>query len=575
MEPLLKVKDLHVSFSKEHNAVSGINFDLQKGEILALVGQTGCGKSATAKALIKLFPSQKVRLQGEVLFQDKNLLLASEKELRSIRGLEIGMIFQDPSSSLNPTLPIGAQIIENCKRVNPSLSSKAALDEAIELLEWVGIQRAKEIILDYPFRLSGGMKQRVMIAMALAGKPKILIADEPTTALDVTIQAQILQILESIRKSFQMSILLITHDLGVVSGFCDRAIVMDKGKIVEEASVEELFYFPKHPYTKNLLHPIEPDHKPLLDPTPATTPLIEIHNLTKTFPTKKGSIEVLHKIDLTIYPGEVLGLIGESGCGKSTLGKILVNIETKTEGSILFEGDSIKRTKEIGIIFQDPSASLNPKMTLYEILKEPFIIHKIPYSIEMIQSLLEQVHLPPTFINRFPHELSGGQKQRVAIARALALNPKFLVCDEPTSALDQTTLRQILDLLKDLQKKHNLTLLLISHDLKAMRKIASRCLVMYLGQIVELAEIEELYKNPLHPYTKALISAIPLTDPKEQRKREKILLQGELSNTSPLKGCSFASRCPKAQPLCHKVEPISEEVSPNHFTRCHFYANTF
>ena len=454
MKPLLEVRDLHVSFSKETNAVSGVNFDLQEGEILALVGETGCGKSATAKALTKLFPSQKVHLQGEVLFQNKNLLLCKEKELRRIRGREIGMIFQDPSSSLNPTLPIGAQIIENCKRVNPSLSSKAALDEAIELLEWVGIQRAKERIFDYPFRLSGGMKQRVMIAMALAGKPKILIADEPTTALDVTIQAQILQILQSIRKSFQMSIILITHDLGVVSGFCDRAIVMDKGKIVEEASVEELFYFPKHPYTKNLLQHIEHDRKPLfLDPTSTANPLIQIHNLTKIFPTKKGSIEVLHKIDLNIYPGEVLGLIGESGCGKSTLGKILVNLETKTEGSVLFEGDPAKRCKENGIIFQDPSASLNPKMTIYEILKEPFIIHKIPYSLEMIQSLLEQVHLPSTFMARFPHELSGGQKQRVAIARALALNPKFLVCDEPTSALDQNTLRQILDLLKDLQKK--------------------------------------------------------------------------------------------------------------------------
>ncbi|MES2200004.1 MAG: ABC transporter ATP-binding protein [Chlamydiota bacterium] len=570
MTPLLEVKDLHVSFPKEPNAVSGVNFNLMEGEILALVGETGSGKSATAKALTRLFPSQ-VKLEGEVIFQKKNLLLCKEKELRAIRGLEIGMIFQDPSSSLNPTLPIGMQIIENCKKATPGLSTKAALDEAIHLLEWVGIQRASERISDYPFRLSGGMKQRVMIAMALAGKPKILIADEPTTALDVTIQAQILQILHSIKESFKMSILLITHDLGVVSGFCDRAIVMNKGKIVEEASVEELFYFPKHPYTKDLLKYITHDtsaHPFTQDSLP--TPLLQIHNLSKAFPTKKGTIEVLHEINLDIYTGEVLGLIGESGCGKSTLGKILLNLESPTKGSVLFEGDPKKRQKEIGIIFQDPSASLNPKMTVFEILKEPFIIHKIPYSLEIIQSLLEQVCLPTTFISRFSHELSGGQKQRVAIARALALDPKFLVCDEPTSALDQNTLTQILDLLKDLQKKRNLTLLLISHDLKAVRKVASRGCVMYLGQIMELAPIDELYKNPLHPYTQALISAIPLADPKQEKKREKLLLKGELSHTSSSEGCAFASRCPKAQALCLTKKPAWQEVLPGHFARCHF-----
>ena len=569
MRPLLEVKDLHVSFTKDQAAVSGVNFHLEKGEILALVGETGSGKSATAKALTRLFPSKNVELKGEVLFQNKDLLLCKEQELRAIRGLGIGMIFQDPSSSLNPTLSIGAQIIENCKKANPRLSTKAALDEAIYLLEWVGIQRASERILDYPFRLSGGMKQRVMIAMALAGKPKILIADEPTTALDVTIQAQILEILQSIRKTFQMSILLITHDLGVVGGFCDRAIVMNKGKIIEEASVEELFYFPKHPYTKNLLNHIAQDNwaLPIIQ---NQNPLVQIRNLSKVFSTKKGSTQVLHTIDLNIYPGEVLGLIGESGCGKSTLGKILVNLESPTEGNVFFEGDPKKRQKEIGIIFQDPSASLNPKMTVFEILKEPFIIHKIPYSQKTIESLLEQVYLPSTFITRFSHELSGGQKQRVAIARALALDPKFLVCDEPTSALDQNTLTQILDLLKDLQKERNLTLLLISHDLKAVRKIASRGCVMYLGEIVELASIEELYKNPLHPYTQALISAIPLADPKQEKNREKLLLQGELSHTSAPEGCPFAGRCPKVQSLCHTKKPTWQEVLPGHFARCHF-----
>lgn len=574
MRSILEVKDLHISFAKQKNAVSSINFSLMEGEILALVGETGCGKSATAKALTRLFPSKQASVTGEVLFQNKNLLLCKEKELQAIRGRDIGMIFQDPSSALNPTLSIGMQIVENCKKANPRLSTKAALDEAIHLLEWVGIQRASERILDYPFHLSGGMKQRVMIAMVLAAKPKILIADEPTTALDVTIQAQILQILESIRKSFQMSIILITHDLGIVSGFCDRAIVMNKGKIVETATVEDLFYFPKHAYTKHLLDHTIPEKDPLvIIQNPLPPPLVQIHNLTKVFSTKKGSLEVLHKINLNIYPGEVLGLIGESGCGKSTLGKILVNLETPTEGRVSFAGDIKKTQKDIGIIFQDPSTSLNPKMTVFEILKEPFIIHKIPYSLEKIQSLLEQVHLPSTFINRFSYELSGGQKQRVAIARALALDPKFLVCDEPTSALDHNTLTQILTLLKDLQKKRNLTLLFISHDLKTVRQIASRVCVMYLGQIMELAPIEELYKNPLHPYTQALLSAIPLSDPKQERKRKKILLQGELSNISATGGCVFASRCPKAELSCHKEKPSWQEISPGHFARCHFCSN--
>lgn len=570
MRPILDVKDLHIRFTKElHNAVSGIDFTLQEGEILALVGETGCGKSATAKALTKLFPSQEVKLTGEVLFQDKNLLLCNEKELRSIRGRQIGMIFQDPSSSLNPTLPIGLQIIENCKKANPGLSFKAYLEEAIHLLEWVGIARASERILDYPFRLSGGQKQRVMIAMALAAKPKILIADEPTTALDVTIQAQILEILHSIRKSFQMSIILITHDLGVVSGFCDRALVMNQGKIIEKASVEDLFYSPKHPYTQSLLKSVAYDEIPSCHKI-SSNPLIQIQNLSKAFPSKNGCIKVLNNINLNIYPGEVLGLIGESGCGKSTLGKILINLESPTEGSVFFEGNLIKRQKEIGIIFQDPSSSLNPKMTVFEILKEPFTIHKIPYSLEIIQNLLQQVHLPSSFISKFPHELSGGQKQRVAIARALALEPKFLICDEPTSALDQNTLTQILDLLKDLQKKKNLTLLFISHDLKAVRRIASRVCVMYLGEIMEIASLEKLYPNPLHPYTKALISAIPLLDPKEEKKKDKLLLHGELSHTSPSKGCAFALRCPKAQSLCHIKKPDLTEAREGHFTKCHF-----
>lgn len=582
---LLRVQDLHVQFAHQKNAVSGVSFELEEKQILALVGETGCGKSATAKALTKLFPSKKVHLSGKVLFEDKDLLLCGEKELQSIRGQKIGMIFQDPSSSLNPTLSIGVQILENIKKNNPFLSSKQALEEATHLLDWVGIQNASKRILDYPFQLSGGMKQRVMIAMALAAKPKILIADEPTTALDVTIQAQILQILQSIRDTFSMSILFITHDLGVVSGYCDKVLVMHQGKIVENTSVYDLFYSPQHPYTKNLLqyNTEESEQSPL--PTTQSDPFIQIQGLTKVFSSPQGNSFVLKGIDLDIFEGEIIGLIGESGCGKSTLAKILAGLEIPTKGQVFFKGkefsslDSLaqkQRQKDIQIVFQDPYSSLNPKMTVFEILQEPFKVHGIACSLEIVQNLLEQVCLSPSFITRFPHELSGGQKQRVAIARALALKPKFLICDEPTSALDLQTLTQILDLLKNLQKKLQLTILFITHDLKSIRKIASRACVMYLGQIMEIASVSHLYHSPAHPYTKALLSAIPLRDPQKERNKVKIILNGEVFTTPPpLSGCPFAPRCSKASVFCKESLPALKELSstPKHFTRCHFVNN--
>jgi len=563
MKKLLEVEDLCISFSKKNNVVAGVCFSMNEGETLALVGETGSGKSVTGKAVTRLFSSNSVELKGKVLFKGTDLLRCSEKELRQVRGKEIGMIFQDPSSSLNPTLPIGLQIIENCKKGDPTFSTKAALEEAVRILDWVGIGRARERVKDYPFQLSGGMKQRVMIAIALAAKPKIIIADEPTTALDMTVQAQILEILREIQQSFKTSILLITHDLGIVSGFCDRAIVMNKGKIVETASVPEVYLSPKHPYTKSLFfnhdytsdRPVEKNNSPFL----------HIKGLSKTFFSKSGEVKALDDINLTVLSGENLGVIGESGSGKSTLGKILLGIETPTKGSFAFE-TSLSREKDVQIIFQDPQSSLNPKMTVLELLKEPFTIHGMQKSLSEFEELLRLVSVPPDFLSRFPHELSGGEKQRVAIARAIALKPKFLICDEPTSALDQTTLTQILDLLESIREKFSLTLLLITHDLKVVRRVSSRACVMYAGVIMELASVDELYKNPKNPYTELLLSSIPSLKAKEEKKT----IEGEFHPLHASEGCPFAPRCPKATDLCRTVRPCLEEKAEDHFVRCHF-----
>ena len=555
---LLEVKDLHVRFPS-YEAVKKASFNLYPNEILALVGETGCGKSVTAKALIKLLP-QKAQLQGSVLLGTENLVTAEEKLLRKIRGKEVGMIFQDPSTSLNPTLPIGLQIIESCKKASPLLSKKAHLEETISLLEWVGIKEAAKRIHDYPFQLSGGMKQRAMIAMALAAKPKILIADEPTTALDVTIQAQILDILLEVKKTFQMGILLITHDLGIVHHFSDRMLVMQKGEIVESGVTSQVLFNPEHTYTRQLL-----SHSKCKTPLcqPKKTPLLQIRNLCKTFSTKHRTTQALTNINLDLHQEETVGIIGESGCGKSTLGKIILGIEKPSEGTVDYAIEN--RGKEIQMIFQDPSSSLNPRMTVQEILEEPFVIHKISYNQKTLESLLNQVSLSPHFLSRFPHELSGGQKQRVAIARALALKPKCLVCDEPTSALDSFTLMQILELLSKLQRELSIAILFISHDLKVIKEISHRISVFYLGQMMELAPAKSLYKNPQHPYTQMLLNST--FDLYKPRKKDLVFLE---KNDPQARGCPFAHRCPKAQTICYETPPTWKEIQPEHFAYCHF-----
>ncbi len=584
MENLIKVKNLDIGFIDKgqtlHEAVQGVSFSIKKGEIIALVGETGSGKSAIAKSLLRLLPKETTKLNGEIFFEGVNLLQLREKQMQLVRGKEISMIFQDPMSSLNPTMKIGKQILESYLKLHPKTSKKAAESLVTKLLNEIGVTGASHRIKEYPHTLSGGMRQRVMIAMALITNPKLLIADEPTTALDVTIQAQVLSLIKSAQKKTEMSILLITHDLSIVAGFCDRVLVMQQGKIVESGSVEEIFYEPKHPYTKQLI-----EKTPKLDrqfspinssPSQKTHPLLTIKQLTKEFPSKIGTLKALRGIDLSIVKGETLGLIGESGSGKSTFGKILASLEKNTSGTIFFENEILEsldrqtKSKNIQMIFQDPYSSLNPRMNIENILKEPFIIHKKPFSIETITNLLALVHLPSSYLRRFPHELSGGQRQRIGIARALSLNPKLLICDEPISALDHITGTQILELLQKLQKEIKLTILFISHDLRAVQSLATRLAVLYLGNIVELGKTEDIYKNPLHPYTKALISAIPVADPKIEKKRAKIILEGEIPNPlEKTRGCAFASRCPFAETICRETPPLYKEVLPGRFVSCH------
>ncbi|MEH7176829.1 ABC transporter ATP-binding protein [Neobacillus vireti] len=538
MEKLLTVNNLHISFLSNNEvfeAVRGVTFDVRKGETLGIVGESGSGKSVTARSIMQLLPSPPALMtEGSIDFDGKPVSTFTDSEMEKIRGKEISMIFQDPMSSLNPTIKVGKQIDEVLIK-HQGLSAKGARQESIEMLKLVGIKNPEERYDQYPHEFSGGMRQRAMIAMALACRPKLLIADEPTTALDVTIQAQILRLMKKMQKSFGTSIILITHDLGVVAGMCDRVVVMKKGEIVESNTTEQIFSSPKHPYTKKLLNAL-----PRLDakkhPKGAIdlpedinpdTPLIEVRKLKQVYPLGGGrTLKAVDSISFSIQPGETLGLVGESGSGKSTTGRLLLRLQDATEGEILYKGMAINRLnkkemkqlrKEIQIIFQDPYASLNPRMKVLDIIGHSLDIHKLVKNKAerkaRVQELLELVGLERAHADRFPHEFSGGQRQRIGIARALAVNPKFIVCDEPLSALDVSLQAQIVDLLKDLQKKLGLTYLFIAHDLSMVKHISDRVAVMNAGKIIELAESEELYSNPLHPYTKSLLAAVPVPDP--------------------------------------------------------------
>jgi microcin C transport system ATP-binding protein len=525
--PLLSVRDLSVAFSQGEQtslAVDHVSFDVGRSETVALVGESGSGKSVTALSVLKLLPYPAAsHPSGRILFGGKDLLAANEKELRRVRGNDITMIFQEPMTSLNPLHSVERQIGE-ILRVHRGMRDAAARARTLELLNEVGIREAEKRLGAFPHQLSGGQRQRVMIAMALANEPDLLIADEPTTALDVTVQAQILELLARLKKANGMSMLFITHDLGIVRRIADRVCVMTGGKIVEAGPTSEIFANPRHEYTRHLLA-AEPKGKPPASDKKAEA-VMRGENVKVWFPIKQGflrrtvdHVKAVDGIDLTVRAGQTLGVVGESGSGKTTLGLALARM-ISSEGRIVFTGREIDAysfkqmrplRRELQIVFQDPFGSLSPRMSIAEIIEEGLRIHEPKLSAserdDRVVGVLKEVGLDPSTRFRYPHEFSGGQRQRVAIARAMVLNPRFVMLDEPTSALDMSVQAQVVDLLRRLQERHNLAYLFISHDLKVVRALANEVIVMRGGKVVEHGPAEQIFNRPRTDYTKALISA--------------------------------------------------------------------
>ncbi|RWC33008.1 MAG: ABC transporter ATP-binding protein [Mesorhizobium sp.] len=525
--PLLSVRDLSVAFAQEGRqsmAVDHISFDIAKGETVALVGESGSGKSVSALSVLKLLPYPAAsHPSGKILFQGADLLATDEKALRRVRGNKITMIFQEPMTSLNPLHTIEQQIIE-VLALHQGLGDSPVKARTLELLNEVGIREPEKRLDAYPHQLSGGQRQRVMIAMALANEPELLIADEPTTALDVTVQAQILELLAELKSRKGMSMLFITHDLGIVRKIADRVCVMTKGKIVETGPTKDIFANPQHTYTRHLLA-AEPKGKPPAA-NAAAKPVMTGQDIKVWFPIKKGffrrtvdNVKAVDGIDVTVRAGQTLGVVGESGSGKTTLGLALARMISST-GTIRFNGRDINELsfnamrplrRELQIVFQDPFGSLSPRMSVSEIIEEGLKIHEPKLSHDerdkRIVDVLGEVGLDPATRNRYPHEFSGGQRQRIAIARAMVLNPRFVMLDEPTSALDMSVQAQVVDLLRSLQAKHDLAYLFISHDLKVIRALANDVIVMRNGRIVEAGPSEQIFERPQTDYTKALISA--------------------------------------------------------------------
>lgn len=582
---MIEVEDLSVQFPLEGEivrAVEKVSWHIDKGETLAVVGESGSGKSVTAMSLMRLTDYSGGQItSGKVNFQRKNdsvidVTSESQDVMRGIRGNEMSMIFQEPMTSLNPVFTVGMQIAEAII-LHQGKSEREALELALEMLKLVRIPEPEKQLLQYPHQLSGGMRQRVMIAMALSCRPSLLIADEPTTALDVTIQAQILDLIKSLQRDIGMSVMFITHDMGVVAEVADRVVVMLRGEKVEEGSALEVFHNPQHPYTKALLSAVpklgsmtgrlmpakfanldvsrseggevsEDSNSAELQDIKDTVrddevPLLQVKDLTTRFDIRKGvfgratgRIHAVESVDFTLQQGETLALVGESGCGKSTTGRSIIRLTQPTRGSVVFEGTELTTLnnkemrpyrREMQMIFQDPFASLNPRMSVGEAIAEPIRVHGIGNRAEAkdrVNDLLKRVGLEPELGSRYPHEFSGGQRQRLCIARALGLEPKLIIADEAVSALDVSIQAQVINLMMDLQEEFNLTILFIAHDLSVVKHISTDIGVMYLGNLVEFGSANDIFSNPQHDYTKKLLSAIPQPNPegREKRKEERL-----------------------------------------------------
>ena len=555
---IVQIKGLKVTYKsllEEVEAVAGVDLDLYEGEALAIVGESGSGKSTVAYSLMGLHNSKRVDVEGEILFNGRNILNNSTSQWQDLRGKDISMIFQNPMSSLTPYLTIGKQVMEPILR-HTSKSIDTAKREAIDLLNEVEIGDDEKSLHSYPHQLSGGMKQRVMIASAVSAQPKILIADEPSTALDVIIQAKVLRLMKKELVKRGMSLVFITHDLSVVAGLCDRVVVMYQGRVVESAPVKKLFAEPEHEYTKRLLSAVPRIDKRVdllatdeqnrnnnetvanIKPSSKNETIISIKGLHVEFKKRKGIFSskseitnAVNGVNLELYKGEVLGLVGQSGSGKSTLIRSIAGLVKPESGSIYYDNRDIVRAdqkdlhvirRKIQMIFQDPYGSLNSRFVAGRIIAEPLINYGLMSSADAfkrVRELMELVRLDPAWINRYPHEFSGGQRQRISIARALALEPEILLCDEPVSALDVLIQADVLNLLKDIRSRMDLTMLFVSHDLAVVRYIADRVAVMNKGDIVELKSAAEIYSNAEHPYTLQLLDAIPIPDPSIESKR--------------------------------------------------------
>ncbi|MDY3923715.1 MAG: ABC transporter ATP-binding protein [Ezakiella sp.] len=649
-EKLLEVKDLYVTFntySGKVHAVRGVNYELNRGETLAIVGESGSGKSVTARAIMGILAKNANIESGEVIYKGVDLLKLSEREMAKYRGDEIAMIFQDPLSSLDPVMKIGKQITE-AAILKKNTTKENAKEKALELMEAVGIKNAEVRYTQYPFQFSGGMRQRIVIATALACDPELLICDEPTTALDVTVQAKILELIKEIQEERNIGVIFITHDLGVVAHLADKVAVMYAGKCVEYGTVYEIFEKPRHPYTMallaampdletdsntelytipgappNMLYPpvgdafaprnqfalkidleqappffdVSPSHRAatwLLHPNAPDIdldafkkkvnnfageainkhkhgkdeePILSVRNLKQYFKSGRGKnkmvVKAVDDVSFDIYKGESFGLVGESGCGKTTTGRTIIRLYKPTSGEIIYKGKDIsgKLTKEearevhqsMSMIFQDPIASINPRMTVKEIIGEGLRINHLVKNEkeleELVYQMLETVGLTKDHANRYPHEFSGGQRQRIGVARALISNPDFVIADEPVSALDVSIQAQVLNLLNSIKRQLGLTVMFIAHDLSVVKYFSDRIGVMYYGKLVELADANELYHNPLHPYTKALLSAIPIPDPRIEKGRKHIVYDPSVHNYSTDK-------------------PEMVEIKPGHFVYC-------